>query len=66
MATGRYASEAAALEAALDERVDPHTGLTVRELRPMLQAGLDELRNGKGISSADVSRTLEKRFPDGS
>ena len=64
MATGRYETEAAALEAALDERIDPHTGITIGALRTLLQAGLDELRAGKGIPAAEVYRILDKRFAD--
>lgn len=63
MATGRYANEAEALEAALDERVDPHTGIMIKDLRPLLQAGLDELRAGKGVSSTDARKLLAERFP---
>jgi len=62
MASGRYASEAEALEAALDERIDPHTGMMIKDLRPMLQAGLDELRAGEGIPGDEVWSRVMKRF----
>lgn len=38
MATGHYQTEADALQAALDERLDPHTGLMLKDLRPLLQS----------------------------
>lgn len=63
MATGHYQTEADALQAALDERLDPHTGMMIKDLRPLLQAGLDDLRAGNGIPSSEVNKILAKRFP---
>lgn len=62
MATGRYANEAEALEAALDERVDPHTGMTITDLRAELQKGLDQLDRGEAIPSEKVWSIVMSRF----
>lgn len=62
MATGRYASEAEALEAALDERVDPDTGMIIRDLRAALQLGLDQLARNEGIEAEDVWSRVMARF----
>ena len=63
MATGQYQNEAEALQAALDERIDPHTGMMIKDLRLLLQAGLDDLRAGNAIPSSEVTRILANRFP---
>lgn len=65
MASGRYASEAEALEAALDERIDPHTGLTIAQLRHELQKGLDDLAAGRVIPADEVWNRVMYRFSNG-
>lgn len=62
MATGRYETEAAALDAALDERIDPHTGMNIKDLKAELQLGLDQLRRGEGIPHDQVWAELKARF----
>lgn len=49
MATGQYQNEAEALQAALDERIDPHTGMTIAKLRRELQKGLDDIEAGRVV-----------------
>lgn len=62
MATGRYANEAEALEAALDERIDPETGMTISRLKAELQKGLDDVAAGRVIPASDVWEQLAQRF----
>jgi len=63
MATGHYRTEAEALQAALDERIDPHTGMMIKDLRAELELGLAQLRRGEGIPAEEVFKILESRFP---
>lgn len=62
MATGHYENEAEALQAALDERIDPHTGMMIKDLRAALQVGLDQLRRGEGIPADKVWEIVMSRF----
>lgn len=62
MATGRYPTEADALQAALDERIDPYTGLTIKALRAELQKGLDQLDRGEGIPHEDAWAKIMQPF----
>lgn len=60
MATGKYEDEAAALEAALDERIDPQTGWTTGALRDALQLGLDDVACNNVVPFAQVCRDVDR------
>lgn len=62
MATGRYANEAEALEAALDDRIDPETGMTIGRLKAELQKGLDDAAAGRLLPASEVWEKLAQRF----
>jgi Arc/MetJ-type ribon-helix-helix transcriptional regulator len=62
MATGRYANEAEALDAALDERIDPESGMTISRLKAELQKGLDQLDRGEAIPAEEVWSIVMSRF----
>lgn len=62
MATGQYRSEADALQAALDERIDPDTGMTIAQLRRELQKGLDDIEAGRVIPAEEAWGLIFSRF----
>src|SRR5690606_33785283 len=64
MATGRYQSEADALHAALDERIDPYTGITIKALKAELQRGLDQIERGECLPHEEVWATIMQPFAD--
>lgn len=62
MASGKYENEAQALQAALDERIDPESGWKVKELRDALQRGIDQLDRGEGIPHDQVWARIQQKL----
>ena len=58
MAAGSAQSPVGAIEslidAALGGQIDPHTGMKIDDLRPLLDVGLAELSAGAGIPADEV------------